>query len=206
MSASSRAAPSPAPDSSSLHSASSAGSLDVVLSHSSRRAASFELQIKALEEKLSEDLSNCRAIESTLREAFNGIKRNYRRADKDALRQHVPHIDAELDRARGVLGELEARLPEIRTEAAQVRRAYDSGRDKAQLLVEDLRWLNRDFTSRWRTVVFTRTSPVSWRVRAMLRTLFVLALVLAAWGAWLALRGVYRAHRQRLVWGERLIS
>ncbi|KAH9169436.1 hypothetical protein EDB89DRAFT_1471622 [Lactarius sanguifluus] len=181
-------------------------SLDEVLANTSRRAAVFEMQIKALEEKLAEDLSNCRAIECSLKEAFSNIKRNYRRAEKDSLRTHVPHIDAELDQALGVLDELEVRLPAIHTQAAHVRRLYDSSHDKAQVLVEDLRWLNRDFTSRWRTVVFSRSSPVSWHWRATLRTLFALTLVLVAWGSWIALRGAYRAHRQRLVWGERLIS
>ncbi|KAI9428608.1 hypothetical protein H4582DRAFT_2042383 [Lactarius indigo] len=184
----------------------SARSLDEVLASTSRRAAVFEMQIKALEEKLAEDLSNCRAIECSLKEAFSNIKRNYRRAEKDSLRTHVPHIDAELDQALGVLDELEVRLPAIRTQAAHVRQLYDSSRDKAQVLVEDLRWLNRDFTSRWRTVVFSRSSPVSWHWRATLRALFALTLVLVAWGSWIALRGAYRAHRQRLVWGERLIS
>ncbi|KAH9074982.1 hypothetical protein EDB83DRAFT_2354581 [Lactarius deliciosus] len=181
-------------------------SLDEVLANTSRRAAVFEMQIKALEEKLAEDLSNCRAIECSLKEAFSNIKRNYRRAEKDSLRTHVPHIDAELDQALGVLDELEVGLPAIHTQAAHVRRLYDSSRDKAQVLVEDLRWLNRDFTSRWRTVVFSRSSPVSWHWRATLRTLFAVTLVLVAWGSWIALRGAYRAHRQRLVWGERLIS
>ncbi|KAI0291397.1 hypothetical protein B0F90DRAFT_1776905 [Multifurca ochricompacta] len=181
-------------------------SLDQVLSNTSRRAATFEMQIKALEEKLAEDLSNCRAIESSLKEAFNSIKRNYRRADKDALRTHVPQIDTELDQALGVLDELEMRLPAIRTQAAHVCHLYDSSRGKARLLVDDLRWLNRDFTSRWRAVVFSRSSPVSWRWRATLRALFALAFILVTWAMWIALLGVYRAHRQRLVWGERLIS
>ncbi|KAI0255166.1 hypothetical protein BJV78DRAFT_749018 [Lactifluus subvellereus] len=180
--------------------------LDEVLSSTSRRAAAFELQIKAIEEKLAEDLSNCRAIESSLKEAFNSIKRNYRRADKDALRTHVPPIAPELNQALSVLHELEERLPAIRTQAAHVRTLYDSSRGKAQVLVKELRWLNRDFTSRWRTVIFSRSSPVSWRWRATLRALFALAFVLLAWCMWIALRGAYRAHRQRLVWGERLIS
>ncbi|KAI9440899.1 hypothetical protein H4582DRAFT_2110899 [Lactarius indigo] len=207
MSTASPVSPSPPiPETLSVCSSSRTRSLDEVLANTSRRAAVFEMQIKALEEKLAEDLSNCRAIECSLKEAFSNIKRNYRRAEKDSLRTHVPHIDAELDQALGVLDELEVRLPAIRTQAAHVRQLYDSSRDKAQVLVEDLRWLNRDFTSRWRTVVFSRSSPVSWHWRATLRALFALTLVLVAWGSWIALRGAYRAHRQRLVWGERLIS
>ncbi|KAH8995130.1 hypothetical protein EDB86DRAFT_2829678 [Lactarius hatsudake] len=196
MSAASPVSPSPPiPETLSVYSSPRTRSLGKVLANTSRRAAVFEMQIKALEEKLAEDLSNCRAIECSLKEAFSNIKRNYRRAEKDSLRTHVPHIDAELDQALGVLDELEVGLPAIHTQAAH-----------AQVLVEDLRWLNRDFTSRWRTVVFSRSSPVSWHWRATLRTLFAVTLVLVAWGSWIALRGAYRAHRQRLVWGERLIS
>ncbi|KAH9991177.1 hypothetical protein BJV77DRAFT_1009373 [Russula vinacea] len=125
------------------------------------------------------------------------LQRNYRRTDKDAFRTHVPHIDAELDEVLNVLNELEVQLPAIRTQTAHLA---------AQLLVEDLRWLNRDFKSRWRTVIFSSTSPVSWRWRATLRALFALTFVLVAWGTWIALRGAYRAHRLRLVWGERLMS
>ncbi|KAI0287331.1 hypothetical protein BC826DRAFT_1045206 [Russula brevipes] len=198
--------PPPDPDNSSTSTTSNAESFSQILSITSRRAAAFERQIKALEEKLSEDLSNCRAIESSLKDAFSSVKRNYRRADKDALRTHVPHIDVGLDQALGMLQELEIQLPAIRTQAARLHRLYDSSRGKARSLVEDLRWLNRDFTSRWRTVIFSRSSPVSWRWRATLRALFALTFILVAWGLWIALRGAYRAHRQRLVWGERLIS
>ena len=112
-------------------------------------------------------------------------------------------------------------------QTAHVRNLYDSSRKKvlyfplwfsindpdagvpplqAQVLVKELRWLNRDFTSRWRIVIFSRSSPVSWRWRATLRALFALAFILLTWCMWIALRGAYRAHRQRLVWGERLIS
>ncbi|KAH9968438.1 hypothetical protein BGW80DRAFT_1338552 [Lactifluus volemus] len=187
--------------------------VDDVLSSTSQRAAGFELDLKALEvptfscvEKLAEDLSNCRAIESSLKEAFTSIKRNYRRADKDALRTHIPHITPELDRTLSVLHDLEERLPAIRIKSAHMRNLYDSSRKKAQVLVKELRWLNRDFTSRWRIVIFSRSSPVSWRWRATLRALFALAFILLTWCMWIALRGAYRAHRQRLVWGERLIS
>jgi peptidoglycan hydrolase CwlO-like protein len=62
------------------------------------------------------------------------FQRNYRRADKDALRTHVPHIEAELDQALGVLNELEVQLPAIRTQAAHLHRLYDSSRDKVRLL------------------------------------------------------------------------
>ena len=58
------------------------------------------------------------------------LQRNYRRTDKDALRTHVPHIDAELNQALGVLNELEIQLPAIRTQAARLHRLYDSSRDK----------------------------------------------------------------------------
>lgn len=60
------------------------------------------------------------------------MQRNYRRAERDALRTYVPHIDTEFDKALGVLDELEVRLPAIRTQTAHVRRLYDSSHDKAR--------------------------------------------------------------------------
>ncbi|KAI0249716.1 hypothetical protein BJV78DRAFT_1129276 [Lactifluus subvellereus] len=118
---------------------------------------------------------------------------------------HVPQIDHELAESLRMLAELEACLPAIRThwQVAQVRLVYDSGRQKV-----DLRWLNRGWYERWPQwyeVIFTSESPVSWRWRATLRTLFALAMV-AAWMTSVTLLGVTRAHRQRLVWGERLPS
>lgn len=38
------------------------------------------------------------------------------------------------------------------------------------------------------------------------RLLFALIFVACMWIAWITLRGAVRAHRQRLVWGERLMS
>jgi len=46
------------------------------------------------------------------------------------LRTSVPQIDDELAESLRVLEELEARLPAIRTQAAQVQLIYDSGRQK----------------------------------------------------------------------------
>ncbi|KAI0291038.1 hypothetical protein B0F90DRAFT_1781249 [Multifurca ochricompacta] len=165
-----------------------------------------EHDLKDLEEKLLEGLSNCRALEGTIREYFTSIKRNYRRVGRDTLRTSVPQIDDELAESLRVLAELEARLPAIRTQAAQVRQVYDSGRQKAEAVARDLRWLNRGWYERGYKVVFTSKSPVSWRWRATLRTLLAFTFIVAAWMFWVALLGVTRAHRQRLVWGERLPS
>jgi hypothetical protein len=77
---------------------------------------------------------------------------------------------------------------------------------QAKALAQDLRWLNRTWHERWYEVTFTSEGPVSWRWRTTLRTLFALAFMVAAWMIWVALLGATRAHRQRLVWGERLPS
>ena len=61
------------------------------------------------------------------------IQRKYRRAGQEM--HHVPQIDHELAESLRVLAELEARLPAIRTQAAQVRVVYDSGRQKVAYLV-----------------------------------------------------------------------
>ncbi|KAI0258712.1 hypothetical protein BC834DRAFT_974888 [Gloeopeniophorella convolvens] len=172
----------------------------------SRRSATYERELKDLEEKLLEDLSNCRAIEGIIRDSFTSIKRKYRRADQDTLRMSVPQIDDELAESLRVLAELESRLPVIHTQVAQAQLIYDSGRRKAEELVHDLRWLNRDWHARWYEVIFRSRSPVSWQWRVTLRGLFASIFVMASWMAWIALSAVLRAHQQRLVWGERLPS
>ena len=45
----------------------------------------------------------------------------------------VPQIDDELAESLRILAELEGRLPAIRTQAAQLQRVYDSGRQKVFL-------------------------------------------------------------------------
>ncbi|KAH9970988.1 hypothetical protein BGW80DRAFT_1324883 [Lactifluus volemus] len=179
-------------------------SSDSVFEASLRRSAAYEHELKDLEERLLEGLSNCRALEGIIHDSFNSIKRKYRRVGQDMT--HVPEIDHELAESLRVLAELEARLPAIRTQAAQVRLVYDSSRQKAEALAHDLRWLNRGWHKRCYEIIFTSESPVSWKWRTTLRTLFALASMVAVWMIWVALLGVTRAHRQRLVWGERLPS
>ncbi|KAI0272951.1 hypothetical protein BGY98DRAFT_146020 [Russula aff. rugulosa BPL654] len=96
-----------------------------------RKSAVYELELKDLEalanhqlitvqEKLLEGLSNCRALESVIRDSFTSIKRKYRRAGQETLRTSVPQIDDELAESLRVLAELEARLPVIRTQAIKI--------------------------------------------------------------------------------------
>ncbi|KDQ61709.1 hypothetical protein JAAARDRAFT_55041 [Jaapia argillacea MUCL 33604] len=173
---------------------------------SSRRASEYEYQIKELEAKLAEHLSNFRAIDGSLQEALTSLKRNSRRADK-ALDHHVPHIYRELEDSRDVLSELVERLPIIRTQVGDVRRVYDSGRQKALSLVSDLEWLNTDFQTRFRTILFSPSSaPVSWRYKVLCRLAFLAVLVTVVWASVVAIGGAYRAHRERLVWGARIMS
>jgi hypothetical protein len=171
-----------------------------------RKSAAFEPELKDLEERLLEGLSNCRALESVIRDSFTSIKWKYRRAGQDTLRTSVPQIDEELAESLRVLAELEARLPVIRTQAIKIQLMYDSGRQKAEALAQDLRWLNRGWYERWYQVTFTSKGPVSWRWRSTLRILSVLAFMILAWMTTVALLGATHAHRQRLVWGERLPS
>ncbi|KAH7909556.1 hypothetical protein BJ138DRAFT_1155013, partial [Hygrophoropsis aurantiaca] len=177
----------------------------------SKRALHYESQMLDLNNKLTENLSNFRAIDSLLQEALAGLQLNANRADR-ALTHHVPHIQHELDDSLAALHELSATLPTIQARVADIRGVYDSGREKAQSLTSSLLWLNTDFPTRWRLIIFTPSAPVSWRWKAIMRTLFTVFLVFAAWVAyatlvlaWSALGGAYRAHRQRLVWGERLM-
>lgn len=61
------------------------------------------------------------------------FQRNHRRAERDAIRAHLPHIDAELDKSMQVLSDLELRLPVIRSQVAHIQRVYDSGRRKVSV-------------------------------------------------------------------------
>lgn len=79
-------------------------------------------------------------------------------------------------------------------------------RAQAEELVQDLLWLDTDFYERWRTIIFTSSSPVSWRWKVLMRLLFAVAFIVLVNMTWIAIGGVYRAHRERLVWGERLMS
>ncbi|KAF8239398.1 hypothetical protein L208DRAFT_1420795 [Tricholoma matsutake] len=183
----------------------SSSKLEAAVEKASQQGLQYERQMKDLESRLSENLSNFRAIDSILQESFTGIQRNARRAER-ALQTHVPHINSELDESMKILSDLAETLPTIQSQVADVRVVYDSGRDKAKSLVSDLRWLNTEFYERWRCIIFTSSSPVSWRWKASMRFLFALSLIVCSYLFWLLLSGAYRAHRHRLVWGERLMS
>jgi len=175
------------------------------LNKASTRASLYELKLKGLETDLAESLSNFRAVDSLLQETLTGLQRHARRADH-ALNLTVPYINNALDQSRDELTHLAETLPAIRTEVSDIRTVYDTGRQKAQKLVADLEWLDTDFYERWRAIIFTSSSPVSWRWKAIMRLLFAVSFIVFAYMSWIALRGAYRAHRQRLVWGERLMS
>jgi ABC-type multidrug transport system fused ATPase/permease subunit len=183
----------------------SSSKLEAAVEKASRHVGQYERQMKDLESRLSENLSNFRAIDSILQESFSAIQRNARRAER-ALQTHVPHINSELDESMKVLSDLAETLPTIQAQVADIRVVYDSGRDKAQSLVADLRWLNTEFYERWRCIIFTSSSPVSWRWKSSMRFIFTLFFIACSYLFWLLLSGAYRAHRHRLVWGERLMS
>ncbi|KAL4259082.1 hypothetical protein AB1N83_010131 [Pleurotus pulmonarius] len=179
--------------------------LEVALQRMSQESSQHEYDIKRLESQLAENLSNFRAINGLLQDAFGSIQRTTKRADT-ALNTQIPHISEELDESLEALAELAEALPTIRTQVADIRRVYTSGRQKAQSLVDDLTWLNTEFYERWRTIIFTPNSPVSLRWKALMRLVFTISFLMCTWLAWIALSGAYRAHRQRLVWGDRLMS
>ncbi|KAJ7116044.1 hypothetical protein C8R44DRAFT_794008 [Mycena epipterygia] len=179
--------------------------LEAALKKVSNQAAQYEHQMKDLESKLAESLSNFRAIDSLLQEAFTGLRRNAQRADH-ALNKQVSHITQELDSSMESLTHLAEDLPTIQSQVADIRAVYDSGRKKAQYLVTDLTWLNTEFYERWRLIIFTSSSPVSWRWKALMRLFFTLSFVIFVWLTWIAVWGGYRAHRGGLVFGENLIS
>ncbi|EJF64124.1 hypothetical protein DICSQDRAFT_81142 [Dichomitus squalens LYAD-421 SS1] len=175
------------------------------LESASKRASLYERQIKDLESKLSLDLSNSRAIENLLQEVFTGLEHTRGRADF-SLTHTVPHIADSLEEDLAVLVELEEQLPEVGHQIRDIRKVYDRGRDKAQQLMASLEWLNTPVSQRLRTIIFTEQAPVSKRWKVLVRTIFALVFCACMWIAYITLRGAVRAHRQRLVWGERLPS
>ncbi|KAH9479368.1 hypothetical protein JR316_0007958 [Psilocybe cubensis] len=161
--------------------------------------------MKDLESRLIEDLSNFRAVDNLINEVYTDLQRTQLRA-QTSLTQQVPQIKKELENAMDTLTDLGETLPIIDAEVSDIREVYDSGRVKAQTLVADLTWLNTEFYERWRSIIFTSSSPVSWRWKLYLRTLFVFSFVVCSWLFYISLTGAYRAHRHRLVWGEKLMS
>lgn len=183
----------------------STSGLDAALAATSQRALSYEMQIKDLEGKLAEDLSNSRAIDNLLREVVQGLQQTQRRSS-NALTNTVPYIDRTLQDNLETLHDLGTALPEIGRQVQHIRQVYDHGRDKAHELVDSLEWLNTPIPLRLRTIIFTSNAPVSARWKALIRSLFALVFLMCMWIAWITLRGAVRAHRNRLVWGERLMS
>ncbi|KAI0334547.1 hypothetical protein GY45DRAFT_1114323 [Cubamyces sp. BRFM 1775] len=179
--------------------------LCVALESASRRAALQERQIKDLEAKLALDLSNSRAIENLLQDVVTSIHHTSERA-RFASRNTVPDIETHLDQDLVVLAELEEQLPEVGSQIRDIRKVYDRGRDKARDLMASLEWLNTPVSQRLRTIIFTSNAPVSKKWKVAVRTVFALIFCACMWIAWITLRGAVRAHRQRLVWGERLMS
>ncbi|GLB41935.1 putative vps5 C terminal like [Lyophyllum shimeji] len=172
----------------------STSKLEAALNRASEKALKYEYQIKELEVRLSESLSNFRAIDSLVQEAYGNLQRNTRRAER-ACQTQVPHINSELDESVKVLSDLADTLPTIQSQLAEVRVVYDSGREKAQTLVSELRWLNTEFYERWRRIIFTNSSPVSWRWKAIMRILFAFSFIICINLFWLLVLGAYRAHR-----------
>ncbi|KAJ6548303.1 hypothetical protein B0H10DRAFT_1932164 [Mycena sp. CBHHK59/15] len=183
----------------------STAKLEAALKKVSNQAAQYEGQMKDLESKLSQSLSNFRAIDGLLQEAFTGLRRNAQRADH-ALNKQVPFITRELDGSMESLTHLAEDLPTIKSQVADIHAIYDSGRQKAQDLVTDLTWLNTEFYERWRLIIFTSSTPVSWRWKFLMRLFFAVSFVMSVWLTWITIWGGYRAHRGGLVWGERLMS
>ncbi|KAH9839930.1 uncharacterized protein C8Q71DRAFT_468939 [Rhodofomes roseus] len=118
----------------------------------------------------------------------------------------MPHIEQSLSEDVDSLEYLDEHLPRIEGELGSITRVYDRGRDKAEQLITDLEWLSTPLTGRLRRTIFTASAPVRPRTKALLRSLFALAFCVGVWFTWITLEGAVRAHRQRLVWGERLLS
>ncbi|KAK7687886.1 hypothetical protein QCA50_009105 [Cerrena zonata] len=183
----------------------SAMNFETLCDTASRRALAYEHQMKDLDARLSSDLSNARAIDTILRELIQGLKNTQRRSSL-ALTTAVPNTSTSLSEDLRVLNELEDDLPRVRTQVKDIRNIYDRGKGKAKDLVASLEWLNTPIPLRLRAIIFTSDAPVNKRWKVLFRTLFALIFLACIWISWITLRGAIRAHKQRLVWGERLMS
>ncbi|KAJ7180715.1 hypothetical protein C8R46DRAFT_985743 [Mycena filopes] len=185
----------------------STSKLEAALKKVSSQAAQYEHQMKDLDSKLAESLSNFRAIDSLLQEAFAGLRRNAQRADQ-ALGKQVSYITQELDSSMQSLTQLAEDLPTIQTQVDDIRKVYDSGRRKVRYYFPTLsvKYSTTDFYERWRLIIFTSSTPVSWRWKALMRIFFAVSFVAFVWLTWITVWGGYRAHRGGMVWGERLMS
>ncbi|KAL9713555.1 hypothetical protein Ac2012v2_003166 [Leucoagaricus gongylophorus] len=179
--------------------------LETSLKRVSKRAAEYEGRMRDLESRLSHQLDDFRKVDSDLQQALRTLQVNSKRGDR-ALTVQVPRIQNELDDSMEALTKLGVDLPHIRSQVNTIVEVYLSGHATAKLLVCELDWLNTEFYERWRRIIFTSTSPVSWRWKAVMRTLFVILFMICFWLFWIATAGAYRAHRHRLVWGEKLMS
>ncbi|KAF9454328.1 hypothetical protein P691DRAFT_809885 [Macrolepiota fuliginosa MF-IS2] len=183
----------------------STGRLETALKGVSKKAVLYENQMRDLEARLSHHLGDFRKVDSDLQQALHTIQLNSKRADR-ALATQVPRIENELDESMEALTKLGVELPVIRSQVNSIADVYLSGHETAKILVSELEWLNTDFYERWRRIIFTSTTPVSWRWKAITRTVFVISLVICFWLFWITTAGAYRAHRHRLVWGDKLMS
>ncbi|KAF8347882.1 hypothetical protein F5887DRAFT_954545 [Amanita rubescens] len=178
--------------------------LEAAVKQASGRTQEFEYQLRAVESQISTTLSNFRAIDSMMQEAYSGIEQHNMRANR-ALEHQVPYIAKQLEESEESLKELNDTLPAIESQVSEIRAMYDSGRKEAQELVDTLTWLNTDFYERWRRIIFS-DSPVSWQWKLIMRTIFAVSFISCALLFCIAVAGAYRAHRHRLVWGDKLLS
>lgn len=179
--------------------------IEEVVKRTSKRILHYESQMQELSTRLTEGLSNFRAMDSLMQGSLDELKRDAQNA-RHALKEHIPCIHEELHNSLVSLEELSHTLPQIQSHVAEIRHIYDSGREKAKNLVTDLKWLNTEWHERWRVIIFTNRSPVSRWWTVTMRVLFAATFITFGWTAWVAIAGAYTAHRQRLVWGERLMS
>ncbi|KAK2463524.1 hypothetical protein APHAL10511_004275 [Amanita phalloides] len=182
----------------------STGRLEAAVKQVSGRTQEFERQLRTVESQISTTLSNFRAIDSRMREAYSGIEQHNLRASR-ALEHQVSYIDEQLQESEKSLTQLKETLPAVDSQVTEIRAMYNSGREEAQELVENLTWLNTDFYERWRRIIFF-DSPVSWQWKFVMRAIFAVSFVTCMFLFCIAVAGAYRAHRHRLVWGDKLLS
>ncbi|KAF8634548.1 hypothetical protein AX17_004139 [Amanita inopinata Kibby_2008] len=108
--------------------------LEAAVRQASKRTQEYEDQMRSVESDMSTTLSNFRAIDSMMREAYTGIEQHNLRANR-ALDIQVPYIDRELEESEKSLVELDVALPAVNSQVAEIRAMYDSGRKEVRYAI-----------------------------------------------------------------------
>ncbi|KAF8892263.1 Vps5 C terminal like-domain-containing protein [Infundibulicybe gibba] len=111
--------------------------VEAALRKFSKQAMNFEHKMKDLESLFATGLHDFRNINELMEAAALGVEADTKRAHR-ALHSQIPYINSELDGSMRELENLAETLPTIRSQVADIRKVYKSGRNKDMDGFDDL--------------------------------------------------------------------